>query len=84
MDFNRVSPQAKIAAVYRLSQQQVNTMIHSLLLAGVDPSEIEDGEINAHLNANDSNELTDRDKYLRFVAHVKRANDIVKQKLETR
>jgi len=84
MDFNRVSPQAKIAAVYRLSQQQANTMIHSLLLAGVDPSEITDEEVNAHLNVNDSNGLTDRDKYLRFVAHVKRANNIVKQKLETR
>jgi len=84
MDFNRVSPQAKIAAAYRLLQQQSNTMISTLLRVGVDPSGITEEEIDAHLNANDSNELTDKVKHLRSVAQIKRASNIIKQKLETR
>jgi hypothetical protein len=79
---DRVVPQAKKAFCYRLTEQQTSTMIHTLLLAGVDPSEITDEEVGSYIGLKDSSGLTDKQRYMRSVAKIRQANGTVKQILE--
>lgn len=57
-------------------------MIHTLLLAGVDPSEITDEEVGSYIGLKDSSGLTDKQRYMRSVAKIRQANGTVKQILE--
>ena len=57
-------------------------MIHTLLLAGVDPSEITDEEVGSYIGLKDSSEMTDKQRYMRSVAKIRQANCKVKQILE--
>lgn len=84
MEFGRLDPQAKKAAGYRMLQQQTVSIIHTLLLAGVDPLEITDEEVDIFADIKESSPTTDRQLYLRNVAHLKKAFNMVKQKLEMR